>query len=158
MNERTNDTRKWDYALLISLTSRMLSTLTPPSISNRQSTPASSINLRASLALSSVAGMKAWPPNPGFTLIRRMISSLSITYLATSKLVAGLNTSPALHPPFLINCKDRSTWFVASGWNVMYEAPASMNPLIASSTASEIYLYRIFFGIVCCWFWYNNAS
>lgn len=28
-----------------------------------------------------VEGMKDWPPNPGLTLMRRMMSTLSITYL-----------------------------------------------------------------------------
>mmetsp|Transcript_12012 Transcript_12012/g.28074 ORF Transcript_12012/g.28074 Transcript_12012/m.28074 type:complete len:222 (+) Transcript_12012:108-773(+) len=121
-----------------SATSRMLSTLTPPSISKRQSRLLSSINFRASRALSSTAGMKACPPKPGLTDMRRMMSSLSMTYLATSREVAGLNTSPALHPPFLINWRDRSTWEVASGWKVMYEAPASMKAPIDSSTGETI--------------------
>jgi hypothetical protein len=65
--------------------------------------PEASIMARASRALSSVAGMKAWPPKPGFTLIKRMMSSLSITYLQMSSGVAGLNTRPALHPQLRIS-------------------------------------------------------
>jgi hypothetical protein len=37
------------------------------------------MRLRASRSLSSVAGMKAWPPKPGFTDISRIMSTLSIT-------------------------------------------------------------------------------
>jgi hypothetical protein len=43
---------------------------------------------------SKVDGMNDCPPNPGLTLIRRMISTLSITYLQYSKLVEGVSTSP----------------------------------------------------------------
>ena len=59
---------------------------------------------RASRALSKVAGMKAWPPKPGFTDMSKMMSSLSITYLQMPSGVAGLNTRPALHPELRISC------------------------------------------------------
>jgi hypothetical protein len=54
--------------------------------------------------LSKVAGMKAWPPKPGFTDMSKMMSSLSITYLQMPSGVAGLNTRPALHPELRISC------------------------------------------------------
>ena len=55
------------------------------------------------IALSNTFGINFCPPKPGFTLINKIISSLSITYFAASNGVAGLNTRPALHPPFLIS-------------------------------------------------------
>ena len=40
---------------------------------------------RTSRALSSVPGMNAWPPKPGLTDMRRMMSTLSITYLRDAR-------------------------------------------------------------------------
>ena len=71
--------------------------------------------------------MNFCPPNPGFTLISSTISTLSITYLRQSSEVAGLKTRPDLHPAARTRLSERSMWSVASGWNVMKDAPASAN-------------------------------
>ncbi|MNN96154.1 hypothetical protein D3C81_2150930 [compost metagenome] len=63
--------------------------------------------------------MNFCPPKPGLTLISSTMSTLSITYFRASRLVAGLNTRPALQPPSLISCSERSTCCEASGWKVM---------------------------------------
>ena len=44
------------------------------------------------------AGMKLWPPKPGFTLMIGTRSTLSISHSSASSDDDGLNTSPALHP------------------------------------------------------------
>ncbi|MCY1465302.1 hypothetical protein D9M71_834280 [compost metagenome] len=63
--------------------------------------------------------MNFCPPKPGLTLISRIMSTLSITCFRQSSGVAGLNTRPALAPPSLINCSERSMCSLASGWKVM---------------------------------------
>ena len=68
----------------------------------------SSIILRASRALSRVAGMNFWPPKPGLTDISRMMSILSITYLQMSSDVDGLKTRPDLQPAARTRPSERS--------------------------------------------------
>ncbi|MNJ72035.1 hypothetical protein D3C77_686440 [compost metagenome] len=63
--------------------------------------------------------MNFCPPKPGLTLISKIMSTLSITYFRLSSEVAGLNTRPALAPPALISCRERSMCSEASGWKVM---------------------------------------
>ncbi|MNT94611.1 hypothetical protein D3C72_2363380 [compost metagenome] len=63
--------------------------------------------------------MNFCPPKPGLTLISRIMSTLSITYLSASSGVAGLNTRPDLAPPSRISCRERSMCSEASGWKVM---------------------------------------
>ena len=56
--------------------SPMLSTFTPPSISNRMSLPVASMSLRTARTLSSTPGMNFCPPKPGFTDMSSTRSSL----------------------------------------------------------------------------------
>jgi hypothetical protein len=67
--------------------------------------------------------MKDCPPKPGLTLIIRMMSIWSSTYLQCSRLLEGVSTRPDLQPRDRIRDSERCTWLDASGWKVIYDAP-----------------------------------
>merc|ERR1719261_828663 len=61
-----------------------------------------------------------------------------MTYLRMSRGVAGLKTRPDLQPVERMSWSVRSTWGDASGWNVMYEAPASAKSWTMRSTGDTM--------------------
>ena len=61
-------------------TCSMLSALIPPSTSSQMSRPLAAMRARASRIFGSADAMNYWPPNPGFTDMMRMRSTLSITW------------------------------------------------------------------------------
>ena len=69
--------------------------------------------------------MKAWPPNPGLTVISSTRSSRSSTYSITFSGVDGLSETPAFLPSSRIACSERSRCSVASACTVMMSHPAS---------------------------------
>ena len=71
-----------------------------------------------------VAGMNGCPLRPGSTPMTSIKSSWCSTSLHTSTQVPGLSARPALQPNDRIRERDLATSSVASGWIVMYEAPA----------------------------------
>ena len=106
--------------------------------------------VRAVLSFSSACGMNDCPPNPGFTDMISTRSSLSIVWSSQSSGVAGLNTSPALHPQSWIRPIVRSTCSEASGWKLMIEAPAFAKSGTMRSTGFTIRWTSI--GTVACGF------
>ena len=131
---------------------RMLSTLTPPSTSRLIGRPvrctAPSMILRAARIFSSACGMNDWPPKPGFTDMMSTMSSLSITCISQSSGVAGLNTRPAVQPDSRMRPIVRSTCSEASGWNVMFAAPAFAKSGTMRSTGLTIRCTSI--GTLAC--------
>merc|ERR1719261_1663835 len=61
-----------------------------------------------------------------------------MTYLRMSRGVAGLKTRPLLQPVERMSWSVRSTCGDASGWNVMYEAPASAKSWTMRSTGDTM--------------------
>jgi hypothetical protein len=78
--------------------SATLSTLMPPSTSISTSSPRSSIIRRSRRILSSAAGMKRWPPNPGLTDITSTIATSGSTYSIASGGVCGFSTTTGRLP------------------------------------------------------------
>ena len=74
----------------------------------------------------------------GVARVRRMMSTLSITYLRQSSDVDGLKTRPDLQPAWRTSESERSMCVVASGWKVMKSAPASAKSAIMPSTGVTI--------------------
>ena len=116
----------------------MLSTFTPPSISRWILRPLASMRSRTARSLSSAEGMKACPPKPGLTDISSTRSTSSSTQSSTSSEVAGLSTTPAVQPCDLISWIVRCTWRLASGWKLMWLAPALAKSGTTRSTGSTI--------------------
>mmetsp|Transcript_52358 Transcript_52358/g.128501 ORF Transcript_52358/g.128501 Transcript_52358/m.128501 type:complete len:222 (-) Transcript_52358:140-805(-) len=69
---------------------------------------------RSSLIFGTTPSMKDWPPKPGLTVMMRMRSTMSKTYSMAESGVAGLSTTPALHPSSLIMLTVRCRWMVDS--------------------------------------------
>src|SRR3569623_1425164 len=77
----------------------------PPSTS--RSILRAPISAFACLSLVTASGMKFWPPKPGFTLITRIRSTLSMTCTRADTGVAGLSATPAFLPSARIACSER---------------------------------------------------
>jgi hypothetical protein len=107
--------------------SAALSALIPPSTSSSARAPTRSSRARARATLSSVSGMRGWPPKPGFTVMTSSRSSWVRISSTTTSGVAGQSAAPARTPASWIAAIVPWRWRTASTWTVMMVAPASTN-------------------------------
>jgi hypothetical protein len=103
-------------------TSGAVSAVTPPSTSMSMGRSPISALMRATL--STIAGMKDWPPKPGLTLMTSTRSRRSSTYSMTLSGVPGFSETPAFLPRARIACSERSRCGPASACTVMMSEPA----------------------------------
>jgi hypothetical protein len=89
--------------------------------------------------LRSVLSMKLCPPKPGFTLISRITSTLSMTYSSTSSGSGRVEHQPGL-AAFGLDELQRAVHMggLASGWKVMMSAPALAKASASASTGCTI--------------------
>merc|ERR1719161_964202 len=94
------------------------SALTPPSTSMSPSSPPSTIQPRMVRILSSMVGMYAWPPKPGFTVITSTWSTSHRTFLTISAGVWGFGATEGEPPRSRILPSMRWRWSQASTWTM----------------------------------------
>ena len=81
--------------------------------------------------------MKAWPPQPGLTVMQRTMSASPRSSATASTGVPGLIAIPARQPSSRIAARVRLACGVASAWKVIESAPALANSAIWRSGALD---------------------
>src|SRR5262245_59559946 len=110
----------------------------PPSTAIGTQTPARSSIARRRVTLSMECGMKAWPPNPGFTVMTSTKSSCCVTSSSAPMGVEGLRTAPALAPTLRIRLSVRCRCGTASTCTEIIAAPFAAKASMYRSGASII--------------------